>query len=84
MQAAQANLPPAGIPSFRTDYSAALTYYNTAATDLNNGVIAANSGDYNGARADVTAGSTAESNANAKLAAADADIKAYSQDRSTS
>ncbi len=77
MQAAQANLPPAGVPGFRTDYSAALTYYNTAATDLNNAVIAANAGDYNGAIGDIQAGTTAEDNGNAKLETATADVKAY-------
>lgn len=72
MQAAQANLPPGGIPGFRTDYSAALTYFNTAATDLNNGVTAANAGDYTSAIADVKAGNTAASKGTAKLNAASA------------
>lgn len=77
VQAAQANLPPAGIPGLRGDYNAALTYYNTMATDLNNGVIAADSGDYNSAVADIEAGNTAFSNGNAKLNAATADVNAY-------
>jgi hypothetical protein len=77
VQAAQANLPPAGIPGFRTDYNAALTYFNTSATDLNNGVIAANAGDDNSAAADVEAGNTAMNNGSAKLSAATADINIY-------
>ena len=76
VQAAQANLPPTGVPGFRSDYSAALTYFNTSATDLNNGVIAANADDENGAIADVEAGNTAQSNGSAKLNAATADIRA--------
>lgn len=78
VQAAQANLPPAGVPGLRSDYNAALTYYNTSATDLNNAVIAANSGEYNGAVADVKAGITALDNVNAKLSAATADVNAHS------
>jgi hypothetical protein len=77
VQAAQANLPPAGVPGLRSDYNAALTYYNTSATDLNNAVIAANSGEYNGAVADVEAGITAMNNGSAKLSAATADVNAY-------
>jgi hypothetical protein len=76
VQAAQANLPPAGIPGLRSDYNAALTYYNTLATDINNAVIAANSGEYNGAVADIEAGNTALDNGNAKLNAATADVNA--------
>jgi biopolymer transport protein ExbD len=74
VQAAQANLPPAGVPGFRSDHNAALTYYNASATDLNNAVITANSGDYNGAIADIEAGHTAQNNGNAKLNAATGDI----------
>jgi hypothetical protein len=77
VQAAQANLPPAGVPGLRSDYNAALTYYNTAATDLNNAVIAANSGDDNGAAADVEVGNTALDNGNAKLSAATTDVNNY-------
>lgn len=77
VQVAQANLPPAGIPGLRSDYNAALTYFNTCAIDLNNAVIAANSGDYNGAVADVEAGNTALDNGTAKLSAATADVNAY-------
>jgi hypothetical protein len=77
VQAAQANLPPAGVPGLRSDYNAALTYYNTSATDLNNAVIAANSGDDNGAVADVEVGSTALDNGNAKLSAATTDVNNY-------
>jgi hypothetical protein len=77
VQAAQANLPPAGVLGLRSDYNAALTYYNTSATDINNAVIAANSGDYNGAVADVEAGNTALDNGNAKLSAATADVNTY-------
>ena len=77
IQAAQANLPPAGIPGLRADYNAALTRDNAAATDLNNAVIAANSGEYNGAVADVEAGITAMNNGSAKLSAATADVNAY-------
>jgi hypothetical protein len=77
IQAAQANLPPAGIPGLRTDYNAALTYYNTEATDLDNAVIAANAGDYAGADTDAQAGITAANIANAKLAAANADVTNY-------
>jgi hypothetical protein len=77
VQAAQANLPPAGVPGFRADYSAAMTFYNTAATDLNNGIIAANAGDDTSAAADVEAGITAEDNGNAKLGAANTDVKTY-------
>jgi hypothetical protein len=73
----QANLPPAGIPGLRTDYSAALTYYNAAATDLNNAVIAANADDYAGAATDAQAGTTALNNANTKLAAAATDVNNY-------
>jgi hypothetical protein len=77
VQAAQADLPPAGIPGLRSDYNAALTYFNTSATDLNNGVIAANAGDYDGAVADVEAGNTALNNGSAKLVVATADVNAY-------
>jgi hypothetical protein len=77
VQAAQANLPPAGIPGFRNDYSAALTYCNTAATDLDNGVIAANAGDYASATADIEAGNAAQTKGIAELNAASADISAY-------
>jgi hypothetical protein len=77
VQAAQANLPPAGVPGLRSDYNAALTFYNTSATDIDNAVIAANSGEYNGAVADVEAGNTALDNGNAKLSAATADVNAY-------
>jgi hypothetical protein len=77
VQASQANLPPAGIPGFRTDYNAALTFFNTAATDLDNGVIAANSGDYSGATADIEAGNAAQTKGIAELNAASADISAY-------
>jgi hypothetical protein len=51
-------------------------YYNTSATDINNAVIAANSGEYNGAVADIEAGNTALDNGNAKLNAATADVNA--------
>jgi len=77
VQAAQANLPPAGVPGLRSDYNAALTYYNTSATDLNNAVIAANSGDDDGAVADVEVGNTALDNGNAKLSAATTDVNNY-------
>jgi hypothetical protein len=71
----RANLPPAGILGLRTDYNAALTYYN--AEDLNNAVIAANAGDYTGATTDVQAGTTAGNNGNTKLAAANTDVTSY-------
>jgi hypothetical protein len=77
IQAAQANLPPASIPGLRTDYNAALTHYNTEATDLDNAVIAANAGDYTSATADAQAGITAGNIANTKLAAATADVTNY-------
>jgi len=77
IQAAQANLPPVGIPGLRTDYNAALTYDNAEATDLNNAVIAANAGDYTGATTDAQAGITAGNNGNTKLAAANTDVTNY-------
>lgn len=76
IQAAQANLPPAGIPGLRADYNAALTRDNAAATDLNNAVIAANAGDY-AAAADVEAAATALNDGNAKLSAANTDVNNY-------
>jgi hypothetical protein len=52
-------------------------YYNAAATDLNNAVIAANAGDYTCATTDAQAGSTALDNANTKLGAATTDETNY-------
>jgi hypothetical protein len=72
-QAAQANLPPASIPGMRSDYSSALTDYNTESIDLDNGVIAANAGDYSSGTIDLQAALTSQSNGTGKLQAAIAD-----------
>jgi hypothetical protein len=78
-QAAEANPPPACVPHLRPDYRAALTDYSKVAADSQNAVSELGSSSYDVAAADVKAATAAANAGNRKLAAATADITAFSK-----
>lgn len=76
-QAAEANLPPACIPGFRTDYGQALTDLSKAAADWQDGVSELSNGNGDVATGDINAGTKAQEAGNAKLSGAAKDLEAF-------
>lgn len=76
--ALQGNLPPACIPGMRADLSAALADYTAASVTGQQGVTEISDGNDSGGAADLNSATAEMTKGNTKVAAATADVQAFS------